>query len=443
MQQCSKRKNRLKMNYNNSKLGDELHLLCDRLFPINRSLTGKGVRKTLSILKEYLPEMVVFEVPSGTKCFDWTIPDEWNINSAYIISPEGEKIVDFQSNNLHVVGYSNPVDLKLSLKELEPHLHSLKDTPNAIPYVTSYYSEYWGFCMTDTQRGELTDGTYHAVIDSEKIKGSMTYGELIIKGKTDKEVLLSTYICHPSMANNELSGPVVATYIAKFIKSIDNYYTYRIIFIPETIGSIYYISTHLNQLKENVVAGYVLTCIGDDRSYSFLPSKVGDTLSDIAAIHALKHTCSNFISYSYLDRGSDERQYCSPGVDLPIASIMRSKYHEYPEYHTSMDNLEFVTPSGLFGGFMATKRAIESIENNIVYKVTQLCEPQLGKRGLYPNLGGVDTYKIVQNRMNLLAYADGETDLLSIANKLNIPIWDLHIEAELLREAGLLEHIGR
>ena len=318
----------------NTDLGMEMFLLCKKLFPINRSLTGNGVRKTLSLIKKILPNMVIYEIPSNTKCFDWNVPKEWNITSGYLISPTGEKILDFNDNNLHIVGYSEAVNIRLTLDELLPHINTSKSMPEAIPYVTSYYSEYWGFCMAEVQKINLIDGEYHAVIESKKSVGHMTYGELIIKGRTSKEIMLSTYICHPSMANNELSGPVVATFLSKFIQSIDCHYSYRIIFIPETIGSICYISKNLECLKKNVIAGFVLTCIGDDREYSYLPSRSGKTLSDKIAIHVLENTHPDFIKYSYLDRGSDERQYCSPGVDLPMASIMRSKYGEYPEYHT-------------------------------------------------------------------------------------------------------------
>ena len=240
------------------------------------------------------------------------------------------------------------------------------------------------------------------------------------------------------MANNELSGPVVATFLAEWINSFDTQYSYRFVFVPETIGSIYYISENFHHLKDKVIAGFVLTCIGDDRTYSYLPSRKGNTLADRAAKHALKHIFPKFIEYSFLDRGSDERQYCSPGVDLPVASILRSKYHEYDEYHTSLDNLDFVTPSGLLGGLTALKRSIEAIETNKTYRVTHCCEPQLGKRNLYPNLSKAKSYATIEDRMNLLAYSDGAVDLLEIANLLNRPIWELCSEVNILCDAGLL-----
>ena len=415
-----------------------MHRLCTRLFPLNRSLTGEGVRQTFKILSEYMPDLNLHEVPTGTSCFDWEVPEEWSITEAYIEGPDGRKIVDFATNNLHVVGYSIPVDQTLSLEELQTKLHSIEHMPDAIPYVTSYYKDDWGFCISDRQRKILEPGKYRAFVDSEKKSGHMTYGDLLVPGKSKEEVLISTYICHPSMANNELSGPVVATFLAEWINSFDTQYSYRFVFVPETIGSIYYISENLHHLKDNVIAGFVLTCIGDDRTYSYLPSRKGNTLADRAAKHALKHIFPEFIEYSFLDRGSDERQYCSPGVDLPVASILRSKYHEYDEYHTSLDNLDFVTPSGLLGGLTALKRSIEAIEKNKTYRVTQYCEPQLGKRNLYPNLSKANNYATIEDRMNLLAYSDGTVDLLEIATLLNRPIWELCSEVDVLCDAGLL-----
>jgi len=385
-----------------------------------------------------MPDLNIHEVPTGTKCFDWEVPEEWAITEAYIEGPDGKKIVDFASNNLHVVGYSIPVDQTLSLEELQTKLHSIEHMPDAIPYVTSYYKNDWGFCISDRQRKSLKPGKYRAFVDSEKKPGHMTYGDLLVSGKSKEEVLISTYICHPSMANNELSGPVVATFLAEWINSFDTQYSYRFVFVPETIGSIYYISENFHHLKDKVIAGFVLTCIGDDRTYSYLPSRKGNTLADRAAKHALKHIFPEFIEYSFLDRGSDERQYCSPGVDLPVASILRSKYHEYDEYHTSLDNLDFVTPSGLLGGLTALKRSIEAIETNKTYRVTHCCEPQLGKRNLYPNLSKAKSYATIEDRMNLLAYSDGTVDLLEIANLLNRPIWELCSEVNILCDAGLL-----
>lgn len=392
-------------------------LMCE-LFPICRSLTGDGVRQTLSILQQHIPLEIV-EVPTGTKVFDWEISKEWNIHNAYIIDPEGNKIVDFKENNLHVVGYSTPVDQDITLEELQQHLYSLEDQPDAIPYITSYYKERWGFCVTHHQRQTLKAGTYHVYIDSELKEGYLSYGEVVIPGESEKEIFLSTYICHPSMANNELSGPVMATQLIKWILQKPRKYTYRIVFIPETIGSITYLSKHLSHLKQNVIAGYNISCVGDERAYSYLPSRNGNTLSDRVALNVLKHKHKDFIHYSFLDRGSDERQYCSPGIDLPIASIMRSKFGQYPEYHTSLDNLQLVTATGLQGCYDVYVDCLVLIEKNAYYQVTCLCEPQLGKRGLYPTLSTKESGNQVRTMMNFIAYADGKHDLLEIAEVIN------------------------
>lgn len=286
-------------------IGEEIYSLVKALFPICRSLTGDGVRRTLAMIQEKIPGMKIYEVPTGTVCYDWVIPKEWNVRDAYIIDPEGNKIVDFKENNLHLVGYSIPVDSLFTLEELQEHLHSLPDQPEAIPYITSYYKAYWGFCLSHHQRQTLKKGNYRVKIDTELKNGSLSYGELIIPGQSSQEIFLSSYICHPSMANNELSGPCLLTYLARWIASLsERRYTYRIIFIPETIGSIMYISKHLDELKENVKAGFIVTCIGDERSYSYLPSRAGDTLSDKAALHALSHIDPNFKRYSYLNRGA-------------------------------------------------------------------------------------------------------------------------------------------
>lgn len=420
-------------------IGNEIYNLANRLWGINRSITGDGVRETLSIIKEILPELVIHEIPSGTKVFDWTVPKEWKVRDAYIITPSGKKICDFKSSNLHLVGYSIPTNKTVSLLELQEHLYSLPEQPNAIPYITSYYKERWGFCISHTEREKLEDGDYQVFIDSELFDGSLTYGELIIKGDSDKEIFISTYVCHPSMANNELSGPTVTSYICKWLSQLTNKYTYRIVFIPETIGSIAYLSKNLQHLKSKVIAGFNVTCVGDDRDYSYLPSRHGNTISDIAAIHALKHISPSFKSYKWSDRGSDERQYCSPGVDLPIASIMRTKYGKYEEYHTSLDDLiNVVTPQGLDGGYNALKSAIEIIEKNTYPKVNVFCEPQLGKRGLYPTLSTKSSGSEVRLMMDLITWSDGTRSLLEIAEICEVPIWDLYPIVEKLTENQLI-----
>lgn len=426
------------MKINN--IGLELHSLAKRLWPINRSITGEGVRKTLLVLKELNPKLSINEVPSGTKVFDWQVPREWHVNDAYIITPRGKKICNFKENNLHLLGYSTPVQKKINLKELQKHLYSLPEQPSAIPYVTSYYEERWGFCIPQNERDLLEEGDYQVFIDSTLFSGSLTYGEIFIKGSSDKEIFLSTYICHPSMANNELSGPTVVTFLAKWLlEKKKPEYTYRIVFVPETIGSITYLSQNFKDMKNKIFAGFNVSCVGDDRAYSYLPSRKGNTISDLIAKHVLKWIDPNFVVYNWLDRGSDERQYCAPGIDLPIASILRTKYGQYSEYHTSLDNLEnVVTPQGLNGGYWALRRAIEAIERNKKYKVTVFCEPQMSKRGLYPTLSEKKTNKQVSLMMDFISLCDGSASLLEIAEVLNVPIWDLYDLANNLQSHNLI-----
>ncbi len=422
-------------------IGNEILSFARDLWPINRSLTGEGVRQTLSIIKAMLPDLNIHSVPTGTSVFDWTVPREWKVNCAYIITPDGEKICDFAENNLHLVGYSTPFKGKLSLGELQHHLYSLPEQPNAIPYVTSYYKERWGFCLSHEQRESLKAGDYEVVIDSELFDGVLNYAELIIPGKCEQEVFISTYVCHPSMANNELSGPSVVAFLAKWLKEQRNReYTYRIIFIPETIGSITYLSRHLKELKKHVVAGFNVTCVGDNRAYSYLPSRQGNTLSDTVAKHVLKWVAPDYACYSWLERGSDERQYCAPGVDLPMASIMRTKYGEYPEYHTSLDDFDHVVnPEGLEGGYNALQKALQLLENNKTYTMRVLCEPQLGKRGLYPSLSTRESGAQVRNLMNFISYCDGNHAVLDIAEIINVPAWELYDIANTLLSHKLIE----
>lgn len=420
-------------------VGDAMYALLCRLFPICRSITGDGVRETLGIIADQLPSLTVHEIPSGTRVFDWIVPPEWNVGEAWVLDPDGNKIIDFAKSNLHLVGYSIPIRSKVSLSELQEHLHSLPGQPDAIPYITSYYKDRWGFCVTHRQRETITrEGEYTVVIDSEIKDGHLTYGEVLIPGECEDEVFLSTYVCHPSMANNELSGPSVTTFLAKWLLLQKRRYSYRIVFIPETIGSIAYLSRNLDEMKRRVIAGYNVTCVGDDRCYSFLPSRQENSLSDRVAVHVLKHMHPDFVRYSYLDRGSDERQYCAPGVDLPVASVMRSKYGTYPEYHTSLDDLTLVTPRGLQGAFEALCKCVECIEADERLAVTVLGEPQLGKRGLYPSLSTKESGAQVNDMMNLIAYCDGTRTLLEIAELVNVPMWRLAPIAELLKSHALL-----
>lgn len=421
-------------------IGNKIHALAKSLWSINRSITGEGVRETLNKIKSHLPALNIMSVPSGTQVFDWTIPKEWKVNDAYIIAPDGTKICQFSENNLHLLGYSAPFSGKLSLEKLKEHLYTLPEQPDAIPYITSYYKERWGFCITYEQFQNLKDGEYEVFIDTKLFKGELNYGELLIKGESEKEVFLSTYICHPSMANNELSGPTVVTYLAKWLSEQEKLrYSYRIIFIPETIGSITYLSFNHEKMKESIFAGFNVSCVGDERAYSYVPSRNGRTLSDQIALHVLKWIDPNFVKYTWFDRGSDERQYCAPGIDLPIASIIRTKYGMYPEYHTSLDDLEaVVTPKGLDGGYWAIRRAIEAIEKNKNYSMSILGEPQMGKRGLYPTISTKTSGNEVKLMMDFISLCDGKTSLLQIADRLNVAIWDLYEICEKLEEHNLL-----
>ena len=422
-------------------IGNDIHQFAQELWPINRSITGEGVRETLRIISKHLPALKIKSVPSGTQVFDWTVPKEWSVKEAYIITPSGKKICDFSKNNLYLIGYSVPFEASVSLDELKEHLYTLPEQPNAIPYITSYYKDRWGFCLAQDQFDTLKNGTYKVVIKSSLFDGELNYGELLIKGKSDREIFLSTYICHPSMANNELSGPTVVTFLAKWLQEISQTdYSYRIIFIPETIGSITYLSHNYKDMKKNIFAGFNVSCVGDDRAYSYLPSRNGKTISDLIAKHVLKWTDPKFVEYTWYDRGSDERQYCAPGIDLPIASILRTKYGQYPEYHTSLDNLEnVVTPKGLDGGYWVIRKAIEAIERNKKYKATILCEPQMSKRGLYPTLSKEEADKEVSLMKNFISLCDGQISLLKIAENLNVPIWELYHVVDKLKSHNLIE----
>lgn len=420
-------------------LGKGMYELAERLFPICRSITGNGVRRTLSILREYLPDLEICEVPSETPVFDWTVPKEWNITDAYIENSAGKRIIDFKDCNLHVVGYSVPVDCHVSREELFEHIYVEEAQPDAVPYVTSYYKERWGFCMTRSLRDSLPEDTYHCVIQSTLEDGSLTYAEAVIPGETQDEILLSTYVCHPSMANNELSGPVVQTYLYRWLKRLPKLrYTYRLLFIPETIGSITYISQHMAHMKRYIRAGFLLSCVGDERAYSYIPTRKGGTLADRAALKVLQDEHPDFIRYTFLDRGSDERQYNAPGVDIPVCGICRSKYGMYPEYHTSLDNMEMISATGLAGAYTLMKDILTLLEYNYCYRTECFCEPQLGKRGLQSTISQKGTYGGVLTLRDLIAYADGETDLIEISDIIGAPVSALYPLIDRLSEEGLL-----
>ena len=422
--------------------GQEMYDLAAEIFPIFRSLTGRGVRETLDVLNHYIGrdgiQLKIHEVPSGTQVFDWTVPKEWLIRSAFIEDRQGNRIVDMETSNLHVMGYSVPVDRWVSLEELKKVVYTQPDQPGLIPYVTSYYKERYGFCMSQHQLDSLPEGEYHIFIDSELFDGSLTYAELILPGETDEEMMLTSYICHPSMANNECSGPVVLAALMRYVNALKKRrYTYRFVLNPETIGSITYLSRNLDRLKEKLVAGIVLSCVGDDRDYSVIESRYADTIAD-KSLKCILRAQGDYSTYSFLKRGSDERQYNAPGIELPVIGFSRTKYHEYPEYHTSADNMDLISPMGLQGAFETMVRWIYCMENNGKYKMTVLCEPQLGKRGLYPTVSRKGSYDEVSAMFNLIAYSDGKNDLFDISRIIGAAPYDLVPIVKTLEENHLL-----
>ena len=400
-----------------------------KLFPITRSLTGDGVKKTLNIIQKEFPKLKIKKFKSGTKVFDWNIPEEWNVTDAYIIDKYNNRIIDFKKNNLHLVGYSIPIKKNITKKELFKNLFFLKNQPKAIPYITSYYKRRWGFCISYNEyknldkRYSLND-KFKVVINSNlNKKGNLNYGELILKGKSKKEILISTYICHPSMANNELSGPIVSMGLINYFKNKKLNKTLRFVFIPETIGSISYLSKNLKYLKENVIGGYNLSCIGDERQHSCMFSKYQNSPSDEAVIEAYKLLkIKNYKVYPFLKRGSDERQYNSPGIDLKISSIFRTKYGEFLEYHTSLDNFNLVTLKGCVGGFNVARKSIEILLERIYPKCKIICEPQMDKRGLRPTLSTKNLNKLTRSYMDFLQYADGTNSLEKISNLIKLEL---------------------
>jgi aminopeptidase-like protein len=420
--------------------GQWMHDLATRLWPFPRSLTGDGVRKTLGVISEFLPGFLIHEIPSGTKVLDWTIPDEWNIRDAWLADSDGTRVIDFADSNVHVVSYSEPIDRVVDWDELNQHLHSDSELPDAIPYVTSYYNRTWGLCLNHRQREAMKPGAYHVHIDSDLAPGSLSYGEWVLPATRENaaEIFISTYVCHPSLANNELSGPVVAVGLARWLQQLpDRNFTYRFVFIPETIGAIAYLSEQLPELRKNVVAGFNLTCIGDDGDYSYLASRDGNLPIDRIARRVVQQTAQP-VEYSYLDRGSDERQYGAPGVDLPLISLMRTKYGAYPEYHTSLDNLDFVTPTGLLGGLNLVRDCIHELESSVYYQAEVLGEPQLGKRGLYHTMHARTVADEVLLRTHILAYADGSHSAMDMAELFDVPLADLQILIDELIQHELL-----
>ncbi len=414
----------------------------DKLWPICRSITGNGLRESFRILQQIIP-LQLEEVPTGSKVLDWEIPKEWNIEDAYIITPDGKKICEFNINNLHVLNYSIPVDKEVEFEELEKHLYYIESLPDAIPYMTSYYKENWGFCISHNQFKSLDkNGRYRVVIKSTLAQGSLTYGHVVLKGESDREILLSTYLCHPSMANNELSGPLVMAGLYQKIAALKKRkYTYRFVLAPETIGVIAYLHKYGMYMKEQIDVGYVLTCCGDAGDFIYKMSKKEDSLTDRVAKHVLKHQEIPFKIIPFSVGGSDERQYCSPGFNFPVGSLTRSIYHVYKEYHTSLDNKSFISFDAMIKTIETYFCFVKALELNAnYYNTIQFCEPQLGKRGLYPSSNSPDVNrKKIHDLMHLLSFSDGKHDLIEIAEKRNTSLFDFEehiqhcVEKEILK----------
>tara|TARA_B100001121_G_C18698551_1_gene626201 strand:+ start:6068 stop:7324 length:1257 start_codon:yes stop_codon:yes gene_type:complete len=408
-----------------------------KIFPFNRSLTGKGNLQTLNFIKDINKNLKIKYFKSGKKVFDWIVPKEWNVEEAYFIDSVGKKFCDFKKNNLHLVGYSCFVDKFVSKKELFQHLHTDENKKNAIPYVTSYYHRNWGFCISKNEKNKIKGNKFKVKINSSFKKGRMHYGEALIKGKQKKEIFFSTYICHPSMANNETSGICVTTALLKYIseKYKKTKYSYRFVFLPETIGSISYINKNLKIMKKNVLAGFNISCVGDERAYSIIHSRKGNTLADFALLSAIRDK-KNFKKYSFLDRGSDERQYCSVGVDLPVVGFCKSRYGSFSEYHTSLDNFKVVTEKGLKDSLQVLTNIVDTFEMGYLPKAKFLCEPQLSKRNLYPKISKkINQVKLIRD---LIAYSDGKISIFENCLRFNCNLKDLLDTYRILKTKGLI-----
>ena len=448
-------------------VGRNMYQLMENLFPICRSITGNGLRKSLKILQEIIPLKIV-ETPTNTQVYDWKIPKEWNINDAYIKNSKGEKIIDFQKSNLHVLNYSIPINKKISFEELKSHVFTQENYPDVIPYRTSYYEENWGFCMSHKQFLEMKDEEYEVFIDSKLDSGSLSYGEFFIQGESNKEVLLSCYPCHPSMCNDNLSGVVLLTYIANCMKNLSLKYSYRFLFIPETIGAITWLSRNEKNTK-NISHGLVATCVGDSGISTYKKSRQGNAEVDKIAIEVLNESGEDFNVVNFTPTGSDERQFCSPGFNLPIGSLLRTIPPDFKEYHTSNDNLDFVKAEFLGNTFKKYLKIILKLEQNFsknidskkeirdnetkngrfLINTNPKCEPQLGKRNLYHAIGAQTPSQGGEKLSNQLAtlwtlnYSDGKHSLSEIAELSGYDIEQLENISNVLIDAGLLKEINR
>jgi len=422
-----------------SKVGTKMYQLIKELYPICRSITGNGVRETFNIIKQHIP-LTVHEVPTGTKVFDWTVPKEWNIDDAYVKNSKGEKIIDFRKNNLHVLNYSIPITKKVSLSELKEHLFTLPEHPDWIPYRTSYYKENWGFCITHKQFMNLKEDEYEVLIDSSLEDGHLTYGEYYIDGKETEEVLISCHICHPSLCNDNLSGIALSTFLAKHLGRVSLRYSYRFLFIPGTIGSITWLCINEDNVSK-IRHGLVAACLGDSGRFTYKKSRQGNAEIDRAVMNVLRNSGEDYEILEFIPYGYDERQYCSPGFNLPVGCLMRTPYGRYPEYHTSADDLDFVRPEYLAESYLMYLSVINILENNKKYiNLNPKCEPQLGKRDLYKSIGGQSMTTADQIALLwILNLSDGQHTLLDMAERSGIEFGIIQRAAQLLLESNLLK----
>lgn len=443
----------------------EANDLLRRLFPVCRSITGAGLRQTLNLLRE-ITNFQLYEVPSGTACYDWIIPSEWAVRDAYVADSTGHRLIDFQQNNVHLVNYSVPFEGTLTFNELAPHLHTLPDLPFAIPYRTTYYNQAWGFCMPHEQFQKLDQkAKYHVVVDTTLTPGALTYGEIILPGSSGKEFLISTYVCHPSLANDNLSGVVLWTMLLRELSRHARYHSYRFVIAPETIGALAYIAEHEDAVRA-LTGGLVVTTVAGPGCFGYKRTFRGDAIIDRSVRLTFRELGLEFTEYPFDVNGSDERQYSSPGLRVPVGTICKDKYYEYPFYHTSLDNLEFISAENLVESLKVYMLAIEKLEQNRIYRShNPVGEPMLGKRGLYPGTGGsikqkaADSSKhgdrryavnagniIFGNELDairwVLFYADGQTALLDVAERTGLPMSQLYAVAGKLAAGGLLEEIG-
>ncbi len=414
-----------------------MHELVRQLYPICRSITGDGVRQTLARLQDVIP-IKMHEVPTGTRVFDWKVPKEWNISDAYVKNARGERVIDFHRHNLHVVSYSVPVFATMSLAELRPRLHTLPEQPDLIPYRTSYYEEDWGFCLTHQQLQSLPEGEYEVCINSSLEPGHLTYGEFLVEGTSKQEVLISCHCCHPSLADDNLSGVVVAAFLARRLAEMSLRYSYRFVFIPGTIGAITWLS--INEDRTHAIRhGLVLTCLGDRGNFTYKKSRHGNAEIDAAVRHVLQHSGSDFRTVDFSPYGYDERQYCSPGFNLPVGCLMRSHHGEFAQYHTSADDLDFVEPSALAASLSTLLSVVDVIEHNRTYRnLNPKCEPQLGRRGLYNTTGGTTLKQLQMAMLWVLNLSDGASSLLAIAERSGLSFASISEAASLLMRHDLL-----